>query len=394
MGLGIERVIVIVLDSLGAGDAPDAAAYGDAGANTLVHMSRALPGGLRVPHLQALGLGGVTREPIVGCPPAERPLASYGRLIELSVGKDTTTGHWEMMGIVTTEPFATFPGGFPQAFMERWAMEVGVDGWLHNNVASGTEIIARLGEAHIRTGLPIVYTSADSVFQIAAHEEHFGLERLYRICERTRELVNQLRVARVIARPFVGEDAGSFRRTANRRDYSLAPPEPNDLTRIRDAGYEVTGIGKIADIFAGSGITRSLRSHSNAEGMEILIGELKERRRGLWFVNLVDFDMIYGHRRDPAGYAQALEEFDRHLGKVLEMLDGRDVLILSADHGLDPTWRGTDHTRESVPLLVYRAGRTGEALGVRKGFCDVGATACQALGVPPVCGTPVDVNWN
>ncbi|MCX7847268.1 MAG: phosphopentomutase [bacterium] len=387
----VRRVVVIVLDSLGAGHAPDAAAYGDEGANTLVNMSRVVPGGLRVPHLQALGLGGVTAEEIVGCPRVERPLGSYGRLIERSAGKDTMTGHWEMVGIVTREPFPTFPGGFPQEMMEEWATFVGVEGWLHNGVASGTEIIARLGEAHVRTGLPIVYTSADSVFQIAAHEKYFGLERLYAICERTREFLNPHRVARVIARPFVGEDRTTFRRTGNRRDYSLSPPEPHALTQIRDGGYGVTGIGKIYDIFAGSGITRALRTHSNREGMEILGEELRTGRPGMYFVNLVDFDMLYGHRRDALGYARALSEFDEQLGEVLGVLDEGDVLIITADHGLDPTWHGTDHTRETVPFLVYHPGSEGIELGVREGFCDVGATACYALGVQVINGRPVIV---
>lgn len=387
----VSRVIIIVLDSLGAGHAPDAAAYGDEGANTLVNMSRAVPGGLRVPHLQALGLGGITPEPIVGCPPARVPLASFGRLIERSAGKDTTTGHWEMIGIVTDHPFPTFPHGFPQDLMQRWADHVGVDGWLHNNVASGTEIIARLGMQHIRTGLPIVYTSADSVFQIAAHEQYFGLERLFRICEKTRELLDPLRVARVIARPFIGEDPATFQRTANRHDYSLKPPEPNDLTRIRDAGYPVTAIGKIYDIFAGSGITRSLRSRSNREGMQLLTTELASRAPGLYFLNLVEFDMLYGHRRDPIGYARALYEFDCDLHYVLRSLDHNDILIITADHGLDPTWPGADHTRETVPFLLFQPGTVGEPLGVRTGFCDVGATACNALRVPVASGTPVPV---
>ncbi len=387
----VDRVIIIVLDSVGAGHAPDAAAYGDEGANTLVNMSRALERGLYLPFLQAFGLGGITPEPIVGCPPARTPLASFGRLIERSAGKDTTTGHWEMMGIVTAEPFPTFPNGFPQELMERWARAAGVDGWLHNNVASGTEIIARLGEDHVRTGLPIVYTSADSVFQIAAHETHFGLERLYQICERTRELLDPLRVARVIARPFIGDDAASFTRTANRHDYSLKPPEPNDLTRIRDAGYPVTAIGKISDIFAGSGITRSIRTHSNREGIETLLAEMKPRVPGLYFVNLVDFDMLYGHRRDVYGYVRALQEFDRSLHDIVLSMDYRDIMIITADHGLDPTWPGTDHTRETVPFLVFQTGTVGDPLGVREGFCDVGATACKALRVPVVTGTPVPV---
>jgi phosphopentomutase len=377
----MNRVIIIVLDSVGIGDAPDAAAYGDAGANTLVNKSRIVPGGLQLPSLQSLGLGNIAPGQIIGCPAADMPRAAFGRCREASAGKDTTTGHWEMAGIITREPFPTFPDGFPQPFMERWALTVGVDGWLHNKPASGTEIIKRFGELHIASGLPIVYTSADSVFQIAAHETHFGLQRLYDICAKTRRMLDPQRVGRVIARPFVGASAETFTRTANRHDYSLAPPEPHDLTRIRGAGMSVLGIGKIHDIFAGSGITATLRTKSNAEGMTVLRQQLETFTRGLIFVNLVEFDMIYGHRRDPQGYAHCLQEFDTQLTGLLPCLRGDDLLMLCADHGLDPTFPGTDHTRETVPILLYSPALPARALGVRSSFADIGATACAALGV-------------
>ena len=377
-----SRVIIIVLDSLGIGNAPDAAAYGDEGANTLVNMSRAV-GGLNIPALCSLGLGSILPDAIQGCGAVAEPRAAYGRMSERSAGKCTTTGHWEMAGIVTTEPFPTFPHGFEPAFMQRWADETGVDGWLHNAPASGTEIIQRFGKLHITSGLPIVYTSGDSVFQIAAHEQHFGLQRLYDICARTRTMVDPLRIGRVIARPFVGEAAGSFVRTTNRHDYSLVPPEPHALTLIRDAGLIVAGIGKIWDIFAGSGVTSSTRTTSNENGMDVLDASLGQVGRGLIFINLVEFDALYGHRRDPAGDARCLEAFDRRLAALLPRLQPTDLLLITADHGLDPTFRGTDHTREMVPVLAFAPGRPGRPLGVRSSFADIGAAACAALGVPP-----------
>lgn len=379
--MNAHRVIILVLDSVGIGNAPDADAYGDTGANTLVNMSRVVEGGLHVPALQSLGLGNILPDEITGCPKIESPVGGYGRLIELSAGKDTTTGHWEMVGIVLEEPFPTFPDGFSQEFMERWADTVGVDGWLCNKPASGTQIIRELGEKHCETKLPIVYTSADSVFQIAAHEEVFGLDRLYDICAKTRELVNELKIGRVIARPFIGDSADTFTRTSNRHDYSMIPPEPNALTLIRDAGMDVLGIGKIHDIFAGSGITRTTRTRSNEEGMNILIDEVKQGSGGLIFVNLVEFDMVYGHRRDPEGYAACLKAFDRQLSELLPLLNENDLLLITADHGLDPTYKGTDHTREMVPVLAYNPGMTSCDLGVQKGFTHIGATACAALGV-------------
>ncbi|NLF37974.1 phosphopentomutase [bacterium] len=384
----MKRVIIIVLDSVGIGNAPDAAAFGDEGANTLVNLSRAA-GSLRMPNMQALGLGNILSGQIEGCPAVSAPAGSYGRMIEASNGKDTTIGHWEMAGIITTDPFPTFPDGFPIEFMQQWANDVGVEGWLCNLPASGTEIVRQLGELHCQTGLPIVYTSADSVFQIAAHEEHFGLQRLYDICAHTRKMLDPLRVGRVIARPFVGESADTFVRTANRHDYSLVPPTPNALTLIRKAGCPVFSIGKIKDVFAGVGISDAHPTRSNLEGMKLVIDALPCFANGLIFANLVEFDSSFGHRRDTAGYARCLEEFDAALGELIPRLAPNDLLLITADHGNDPTFKGTDHTREMVPLISFSPKRKSEDLGVRTTFADLGATACAWLGAPmPKCGTP------
>jgi len=380
-GTKFKRVIIIVLDSVGIGNAPDAAEFGDEGANTLVNMSKSVAGGLKIPNLQRLGLGNILPDEIIGCPSIKNPIGSYGRLIEKSMGKDTTIGHWEMIGIITEKPFPVFPEGFPPDLMEKWKADAGVEGWLWNKPASGTEIIKKFGEEHIKTGLPIVYTSADSVFQIAAHEKYFGLEKLCRICEKTRKLVDPIRLARVIARPFVGETATDFTRTSNRHDYSLKPSEPNILTQIRDSGFPVSAIGKINDIFAGSGITETQRTNSNMEGMELLGKKLETLEKGLIFVNLVEFDMLYGHRRNPEGYANCLTEFDIQLSALLKKMTGEDLLIITADHGLDPTYKGTDHTREMVPVLKYSSSAPSNNLGIIEGFDYVGKTALKALNV-------------
>ena len=377
----MKRVIIIILDSLGIGNAPDADKFGDSGTNTLVNMSKAV-GGLTIPNLQSLGIGNILPNEIIGCPAIENPIGSYGRLIELSNGKDTTIGHWEMMGIVTEKPFPTFPNGFPQNFMKEWQKNVGVDGWLYNKPASGTVIIEQLGEEHIKTGFPIVYTSADSVFQIAAHEEYFGLDRLYDICAKTRKMLDPMKVGRVIARPFIGETSKTFSRTANRHDYSLKTPEPNALTLIRDSGNQVSAIGKIFDIFAGSGITKTTRSKSNKEGMDILTAELDTFSNGLIFINLVEMDMLYGHRRDPIGYANCLHEFDIQLRPFMDKMKPDDLLLISADHGLDPTYKGTDHTREMVPIITYSPSLKGNNLGTINGLTYIGDTACKALNAP------------
>ena len=377
----IDRVVLIVLDSAGAGSLPDAAAYGDAGANTLGHIAERL-GGLRLPHLEALGLGNIL--PLRGVPPAPSPRASWGRMAEIARGKDTLAGHWEMMGLALDKPFALFPAGFPPELIAAFRARTGAAGVLGNKAASGTEIIAELGAEHVRTGFPIVYTSADSVFQIAAHEDVIPLPALYEMCLRARALCDAWMIGRVIARPFVGADGG-FSRTASRRDYSMRPPGETALVILQRNGWPVTGIGKIENIFAGQGIDRSRPSHSNAEGMAFVREEVAAGGRGLIFANLVDFDMLYGHRNDAAGYGAALEAFDRDLGGLLPALGPRDMLMITADHGCDPAYPGTDHTREYVPLLVYGPRLPAKPLGVRRTFADVGASVLDAFGLPPEC---------
>ena len=378
-----KRVIIIILDSVGIGYAPDAKAYGDSGASTLAHTAQSV-GGLKIPNMQRMGLGNIEPKEILGCPPNLEPLASYGRMTEINCGKDTTTGHWEMIGCRMESPFATFPNGFPEDFLRKWMKETGVTGYLCNRPISGTVVIKELGEEHLKTGFPIVYTSADSVFQIAAHEERFGLERLYEVCRVTRSLVDELNVGRVIARPFVGTKADDFTRTPRRRDYSMKPPEPNLLTLLSEKGLPFYAIGKIEDIYAKVGVTKAVHTVSNADGMKKLMEAIKEQKNGLIFANLVDFDMLYGHRRDPAGYAKCLEEFDELLGPMLLNLGRDDYLFISADHGLDPTYKGTDHTRERVPLLFYSPSLEAKDLGTRSTFADLGATVAELLELPPL----------
>ncbi len=373
----IDRVALIVLDSVGIGSLPDAADYGDAGANTLLHVAEHR-GGLHLPQLARLGLGNILALP--GVPPISAPRASWGRMAEKARGKDTLAGHWEMMGLPLDKPFALFPDGFPPDLTAAFKRRIGVAGLLGNKAASGTEIIAELGAEHVRTGFPIVYTSADSVFQIAAHEDVIPLPELYEICLRTRELGDDWMIGRIIARPFIGEP-GSFRRTANRRDYSMCPPGETALDVLRRNGWPVTGIGKIENIFAGRGIGRSRPSHDNAEGMRLLREEWAAGGRGLVFANLVDFDMLYGHRNDADGYAAALEAFDRDLGALLPEIGPGGMLIITADHGCDPAFAGTDHTREYVPLLAHAPGRPGRALGDRSTFADIGASILDAFGL-------------
>jgi phosphopentomutase len=374
----IDRVVMIVLDSCGCGAAPDAAQYGDAGADTLGNMSVKL-GGLTLPHLQGLGLGHLTT--ILGVPPVAKPQAAYGKMREASAGKDTTTGHWEMAGLQVDRGFPTFPNGFPAELMQRFEKQIG-RGTLGNKPASGTAILDELGPEHIKTGKPIVYTSADSVFQIAAHEEVIPIEELYRVSEIARKLVDELPVARVIARPFVGEP-GAFKRTYNRKDFSMPPAERTVLDELVDARLPVIGVGKIWDIFAGRGISDSLHSEGNADGCQLTLEAMDKIDRGVVFTNLVDFDMLYGHRRDPAGYYRALQEFDAFLPKLEERLGPRDLVVLTADHGNDPTYRGTDHTREFVPLIVMGAKAAGRDLGTRLGFYDLAQTLADVFGLPP-----------
>ncbi len=377
----INRVFLIVLDSVGVGSLPDAAAFGDDGANTLGHIAERR-GGLKLPNLAKLGLGNIIPVPGVAANPA--PLASWGRMAELACGKDTLAGHWELMGIVLEQPFSLFPRGFPADLVAAFQSRTGAAGILGNKAASGTEIIAELGAEHTRSGFPIVYTSADSVFQIAAHEDIIPLPELYEMCLRARKLCDDWRIGRVIARPFIGRP-GNFSRTANRRDFSMRPPGETVLDVLRKNGWTVTAIGKIENVFAGQGISRSRPSHDNSEGISILGEELAAEGRGLIFANLVDFDMLYGHRNDVDGYAAALETFDRELGRLLPGLGPGDMLIVTADHGCDPAYPGTDHTREYVPLLVYGPTLPARALGVRRTFADVGASILDVFGLGHEC---------
>lgn len=373
----IDRIFLIVLDSVGVGSLPDASTYGDNGANTLLHVAEKC-GGLALPNLQMLGLGNILPVPGVAAVPA--PLASWGRMAERSRGKDTIAGHWELMGIVLEQAFALYPGGFPASLIEEFKERTGVAGVLGNKAASGTGIIAELGAEHARTGWPIVYTSADSVLQIAAHEEVIALEALYEMCRRARRLCDERRIGRVIARPFTGS-AGGFRRTTNRRDFPMLPPSQTVLDLLLANGLETVAIGKIENIFAGCGIGRSRPSHSNAEGMYQVEAEAAELQRGLAFANLVDFDMLYGHRNDAAGYGAALEAFDRDLSRLLAKLEAGDLLLITADHGCDPAYPGSDHTREYVPLLAWGPGLAAVPLGDRATFADVGATILDAFGI-------------
>jgi len=376
------RALLIVLDSVGCGHAPDAAAYGDEGANTLGHILARHPA-LQLPYCFAMGLGQVLGKDSPAAQTA-RPFASHGRMQERSAGKDTTTGHWELAGAILEEPFATFEA-FPDALIQPIEAEGGVR-FIGNYPCSGTVILDELGARHLETGCPILYTSADSVLQIAAHEEIFPLEKLYALCELARRHCDEWRIGRVIARPFLGTP-GNFQRTANRHDFSMQPPH-TILNALCDAGIKVTGIGKISDIFASSGITESLPTKSNADGMERISECWARNEAGLFFANLVDFDMHFGHRRDVDGYARALEEFDRWLGSFLPQVGPKDLLIITADHGNDPTWPGTDHTREEVPVLIKHGAP--QSLGTRQTFADVAATLAKFFALPAWnCGQPM-----
>lgn len=374
----MKRIVIIVLDSVGVGALPDAHLYGDEGSNTLAHVAE-VAGGLHMPNAGELGLGNII--PIQGVPSVARPQGAWGKMAEVSKGKDTTTGHWEIAGLTLEAPFPTYPNGFPleviQAFEERIGRKT-----LGNYPASGTAIIEELGEEHIKTGFPIVYTSADSVFQIAAHEEIVSLDQLYAWCEIARELLQgEHAVGRVIARPFVGE-VGSLRRTAHRQDYSLPPFEPTVLDILTKRDIPVYGVGKISDIFAGQGIRASFSTNSNQAAMEQVVELMKIKNEPcLVFANLVDFDMLWGHRNDAAGYAKGLEEFDARLPEVLDGLGHDDLLFIVADHGCDPTFPGTDHTREYVPLLVAGPRVQSVDLGIRHSFADVAKTVAEFFAV-------------
>lgn len=367
-----------MLDSCGVGELPDAFKYGDQGSNTLSNTAKAV-GRLHLPNLQRLGLGNIAS--ISGVKPQKEPLASYGKMAEVSAGKDSTSGHWEMTGVILKTPFPVYPHGFPDELIKRFEKAVGTE-VLGNKPASGTEIIKELGEEHLRTSKPIVYTSADSVFQIAAHEEKIPVPRLYEICQIARELLTgENAVARVIARPFVGKP-GSFRRTDRRKDFSLPPPERTILDNLQDKKVKIIGIGKINDLFAGRGISRSIHTRDNQDAMDKLIQTIKEEKEGLIFINLVDFDMVWGHRNDIQGFAKGLEDFDRRLEEVLDLLQTYDVLIITADHGCDPTTPSTDHSREYVPLLIFgKKLKKGVNLGTRRSFSDVSATLADIFEV-------------
>lgn len=364
-----KRCLLLVLDSVGIGELPDARQYGDEGADTLGHICERR--GLAVPNLERLGLGGI--RPLAGVRRLRSPAACFGKMAEASQGKDSTTGHWELAGVVTEVPFRTFPEGFEPNLIRQLESAAGLDGVLANHPASGTEVIRRYGREHERLGYPIVYTSADPVLQIAAHERIIPVERLYEICERAFEVAVPYGVSRVIARPFEGAFP-DYRRTERRRDYSVEPPRTTLLDRLQAEGVPVVGVGKVAQIFAGRGISVSMPTKNNRDGIERTVEALSQYSNALVFVNLIDFDMLYGHRRDVEGYACALEEFDALLPRLLDSLGAEDLLILTADHGNDPSFRGSDHTREYVPLLARRAPTGGRSLGVRRSFADVAAT--------------------
>jgi len=379
--MDVERVAIIVLDGVGIGGAPDAADYGDEGSNTLGNVA-ARVGGLFLPQLGALGIGRLTE--VMGVPPASDPIGAFGRMQEHSAGKDTTTGHWEIAGIWLERPFPTYPNGFPRDVLESFEQRIGRR-TLGNKPASGTEIIAELGEAHMQTGSPIVYTSADSVFQLAAHERVISRDELYDMCRIARELLQcEHGVGRVIARPFDGAP-GSFYRTDGRRDFSLPPPEPTLLDRLIEDGVHVDAVGKISDIFAGRGISHATPAKGNDEVVDNVIALLRTRSgKALVFANCVDFDSVWGHRNDVEGFARGLEAFDARMPEILGALSERDMLFIVADHGCDPTTPSTDHSREMTPLLVVGPPvRAGVDLGTRTSFSDVAATIAEAFGVSP-----------
>lgn len=377
-----KRIALVVLDSVGIGELPDAADFGDAGAHTLGHIAE-FAKSFRVPHLEQLGLGNIA--PLRTVAPTDKPQAYYGKMAEQSVGKDTMTGHWEIMGLHIKTPFNTYPDGFPPELLQEFTARTG-RGILGNKPASGTEILDELGEEHMKTGAWIVYTSADSVFQIAAHEEVIPLEELYEACKIARELTlrPEFPVGRVIARPFVGQP-GAFKRTPNRHDYAVKPPAPTVMNRLADAGLDCIAVGKINDIYSGEGVTRSYPTKSNEDGINRTIEVLKSQFRGLVFTNLVDFDSLYGHRRDVEGYARALMDFDARLPEIMAAIGHDDLLILTADHGNDPIHAGTDHTREYVPILLYSpAFATPGNTGIRETFADLGALVADNFGLPPM----------
>ena len=374
----LKRAILVVLDGVGAGANPDAHAYGDDGASSLEHCAQAV-GGLALPNLGSIGIGNIT--PIKGTPPTDHARGAYGRMSEAAAGKDSTTGHWEMTGVVLQKPLPTYPHGFPLDLVEAFEQAIGRK-VIGNKAASGTEIIKELGEEHVRTGFPILYTSADSVFQLAAHQDVIPLRELYHMCEIARQmLTGDNAVGRVIARPFIGTP-GSFTRTEHRRDFSLQPLGTTLLDLLKAEGKDVIGLGKIEDLFAGRGLTRRDHTETNSDGMKATLHWLEQDFNGLLFVNLVEFDMLWGHRRDSEGYAQALRDVDTWFAQVQEVMRPEDAIFFTADHGVDPTYHGTDHTREQVPILAFGAPvRAGVNLGTRSTFADLGQTLAQAFAV-------------
>jgi phosphopentomutase len=374
-----NRIVLIILDSAGIGEMPDSAVWGDAGADTIGNILKSRK--VNLPNLQKLGLGNIKN--LNELPALENPIGNYGKCTLKSNGKDTTTGHWEIAGIVMEKAFPTFPQGFPQRIIDKFVAETNVPGVLANVPASGTEIIKQFGVEHIQTGKPIIYTSADSVFQIAAHEEIVPIERLYQMCEIARKILDgEDKVGRVIARPFVGKTAEDFKRTENRHDYAVAPPTDNLLPLLKDRNLDVVCIGKIASIYDSIGVTEELVAKNNDQSIDQTIFALNADSRGLIFSNLVDFDMLYGHRRDTEGYAKALEHFDERLPEIMSALKDNDLLVITADHGNDPTMKGSDHTREYTPLLVYgKNARQGINLGTRASLADIGQTIAENFGL-------------
>ncbi|MGB2867488.1 MAG: phosphopentomutase [Bacteroidota bacterium] len=375
-----NKIIFVVLDGVGIGELPDAHAYGDSGTNTLCNVAKAV-GGLKLPNLGRLGLGNIV--PVQGVPAVTRAEGNFGKMAERSKGKDSTLGHWELAGVVTERAFPTYPAGFPQSLIQKFLDVTGCQGILGNKPASGTEIIKELGDEHVRTGHPIVYTSGDSVFQIAAHEEVIPLDRLYEICKKTREQVvtGADAVGRVIARPFIGK-SGSYERTPNRRDFAVEPPGETVLDVLLKNGVETIAVGKIDDLFSGRGLKKKIHTKSNADGIETIIALGAALKSGLLIGNLVDFDMLYGHRQDPRGFATALESFDAALPRMEACLQEGDMLMLTGDHGNDPTDNSTDHSREYVPILCRtKGGKNSVNLGTRKSFADAGKTVLDFFGV-------------
>ena len=384
MNTKFNRICLVVLDSVGIGEMPDSESWGDAGADTLGNILKSRR--VNLSNLQMLGLGNI-RE-LNELPATRNPIGNFGKCALKSNGKDTTTGHWEIAGIILEKAFPTFPNGFPQKIIDEFTAKADVPGVLGNTAASGTEIIKQFGEEHIKTGKPIVYTSADSVFQIAAHEETIPIERQYEICEIAREILQgETQVGRVIARPFLGTNADNFTRTGNRHDYAVPPPADNLLPQLSNKNLDVVCVGKVASVYDSLGVTEDLTAKNNEQSIDQTINALNKDSRGLIFSNLVDFDMLYGHRRDVEGYAKALEYFDKRLPKILDALRADDLLIITADHGNDPAFRGSDHTREYTPLLVYgKNAKQGVNLGTRESLADIGQTVAENFGLQLIDG--------